>query len=91
MTAVPATQGWWDVALVTEMRMPPGRIQPDQDGVLRLRLVGHPPPQGSAASQRAANPASDSVTAALTLSNEALADIREVIITGAGNAVSLRR
>ena len=31
------------------------------------------------------------MTAALTLSNEALADIREVIITGAGNAVSLRR
>lgn len=91
VTAVPATQGWWDVALVTEMRMPPGRIQPDQDGVLRLRLVGHPPPQGSAASRRAANPASDSVTAALTLSNEALADIREVIISGAGNAVSLRR
>lgn len=54
VTAVPTTQGWWDVALVTEMRMPPGRIQPDQDGVLRLRLVGHPLPR--AAQHRGARP-----------------------------------
>src|SRR5690606_24459587 len=33
------TKGWWDVELVTETPQPEGRYQPDEDGVLRLRLV----------------------------------------------------
>lgn len=91
VTGLPATKGWWKVALVTEVPMPPGRIAPDENGVLRLRLVGHPPATDSAEARMAPNPASDTVTVAMTLSNETLAKIREVVITGANNAVTLRR
>lgn len=91
VTGLPATKGWWKVALVTEVPMPPGRITPDENGVLRLRLVGNPPAAGSAEARMAPHPASDTVTVAMTLSNETLANIREVVITGATNAVTLRR
>lgn len=91
VTGLPATKGWWKVALVTEVPMPPGRITADATGVLRLRLVGNPPVAGSAEARMAPHPASDTVTAAMTLSNAAMANIREVVITGAGNAVTLRR
>ena len=90
VTAVPATQGWWDVALVTEMRMPPGRIQPDQDGVLRLRLVGVPPAPGSAAALPA-RPGVDDITAAMALSSVQLSRMVAVEITSTSNVVRLGR
>ncbi|SMO55200.1 hypothetical protein [Paracoccus laeviglucosivorans] len=89
VTGLPATKGWWDVALVTEVAMPSGRIRPDENGVLRLRLVGNPPDPSSATARLAVNPASDTVTVAMTLSHEALAGLTQVVITG-GNAVTLR-
>ncbi len=91
VTGLAATKGWWDVALITEQPMPPGRILADANGVLRLRLVGNPPPANQPHTRVAPNPASDTVTVAMTLSNATLADLREVVITGAGNAVTLRR
>ncbi|MTH77485.1 hypothetical protein GL286_07085 [Paracoccus aestuariivivens] len=91
VTAIPATKGWWDVALITEEPLPKGRIRADDTGVLRLRLVGYPPQQNSAASRSAANPASDTITAALTISKEALAGINQVVISGSGNAVTLNK
>lgn len=91
VTGLAATKGWSKVALVTEVPMPPGRIHGDDTGVLRLRLVGNPPAAGSYEASHAANPASDTLTVALTLPSEALSDINQVVITGAGNAVSLRR
>ncbi|MDS9468400.1 hypothetical protein RGQ15_12560 [Paracoccus sp. MBLB3053] len=91
VTTVPASKGWWDLALVTEQPMPRGRIRPDEFGVLRLRLVGNPPPAGSLAARSTPNPASDTATVGLTLSNETLARVREVVISGAGNAVTLRK
>ncbi|MCJ1901091.1 MULTISPECIES: hypothetical protein [Paracoccus] len=91
VTGLAASKGWWDVALVTEVPTPRGRIRPDQDGVLRLRLVGKPPLPDTFAAANPPQPASDTVTVALTLPNAALADLREVVITGAGNAITLRR
>lgn len=91
VTGLAATKGWSKVALVTEVPMPPGRIRGDDNGVLRLRLVGNPPAPGSYEASHAANPASDTLTVALTLPSEALAGINQVVVSGAGNAVSLRR
>lgn len=91
VTGLAASKGWWNVALVTETPMPRGRIRPDENGVLRLRLVGNPPKAGTALAATPANPASDTVTVALTIPNAVLSDLREVVISGAGNAVSLRR
>ena len=88
--ALPTTKGWWNVELVTEVPMPRGRIRPDENGELRLRLVGNPPAPDTPAAASPANPASDTITVGLTLSNAALANLREVVITSAGNAVSLR-
>lgn len=90
VTALPATKGWWDLELVTEAVMPGDRIRPDDYGVLRLRLVGNPPNAEDLAGQSAPNPASDSATVALTLPHEALRNLREVVISGASNSVSLR-
>lgn len=90
VTGLPATKGWWDVELVTEVAMPSGRVRADQNGVLRLRLVGNPPAPDSVTAGRAPNPASDTVTAAMTLSNEALTGLTQVVITAAGNTVTLR-
>lgn len=91
VNAIAATKGWWDVALITEEPLPRGRIRADDSGVLRLRLVGYPPTEGSRESRSAPNPASDTLTVGMTLSNEALAGIRQVVITGAGNTVTLNK
>ncbi|WP_041527161.1 hypothetical protein [Paracoccus aminophilus] len=91
VTALPATKGWWAMKLVTEVPMPAGRIHADDTGVLRLRLVGLPPLDNSFEAATPADLRSDSVTVSLTLSHEALDGLREVVITGATNAVSIKR
>ena len=91
VTGLGASKGWWDVALITEVPMPEGRIHPDENGVLRLRLVGNPPQPDTFAAANPPNPASDLITVSMTLSNANLTNLREVVITGAGNAVTLRR
>lgn len=89
VTAVAPTKGWWDVALVAETPQPAGRVRPDADGVLRLRLVGSPPPADSAAARLPAQPAVDTLTVAFPLSSTALRDIGSVTVTGGTNAISL--
>ena len=37
------------------------------------------------------NPASDTITVGMTLSHASLTNLREVVISGAGNAITLRR
>lgn len=90
VTGLGASKGWWDVQLVTEVPMPPGRVRPDENGVLRLRLVGKPPLPDTFAAANPPNPATDSITAAMTIPNGVLPSLREVVISGAGNAVTLR-
>ena len=90
VTGLAASKGWWNVALVTEVPMPSGRIRPDENGVLRLRLVGKPPLPDTFAAANPPNPASDPITAALTIPNTVLPSLRQVVVSGAGNAITLR-
>ncbi len=85
------TKGWWDVELVTETPQPEGRYQPDEDGVLRLRLVGNPPLAGSVEARTPADPRVDSITVALPLSHVAMAGVTQVQVTAMQNTVTLRR
>ncbi|WP_313350941.1 hypothetical protein [Paracoccus sp. (in: a-proteobacteria)] len=91
VTGLAGSKGWWDVALVTEVPMPKGRIRPDENGVLRLRLVGKPPLPDTFAAANPPSPASDMVTVALTIPNAAVTELREVVITSATNIITLRR
>lgn len=85
------TKGWWGAKLVTEVPQPEGRLRPDENGVLRLRFVGLPPLDNTFEAANAAQPGVDTLRVSMTVSNEALAGIREVVITGGTNAVTLRR
>ena len=89
VTAIAPTKGWWDVALVTQTPQPAGRVRPDADGVLRLRLVGAPPPPDSPAARMPAQPGTDTLTLAFPIGSPALRDIGSVIVTGGTNAISL--
>ena len=90
VTALPATRGWWNAALVTETPQPEGQLRPDADGVLRLRLVASPPLAESALAATPARPGPDTLTAAVAVSHAELAAITGVVVAGAGNAVTLR-
>lgn len=91
VTGLGPTKGWWDAALIPEVPQAAGRLRPDENGVLRLRFVANPPLEGSPDARLPANPEVDSITAALALSNIRMAGINQIVITGAGNAISLRR
>ncbi|MDN3711649.1 hypothetical protein QWZ10_07080 [Paracoccus cavernae] len=91
VTALPRTKGWWAMKLITEVPMPEGRIRPDENGVLRLRLVGLPPLANTFEASAPADPRSDTATVAMTFSHEALSGLRQVVITGANNSVSISR
>lgn len=90
VTAMPPTKGWWNVALVNETARPGGRMLPDSDGVLRLRLVGTPPPNDTPAARMPAQAGADSVTVALPVSASMLSRISSVVVTGAANAIPLK-
>lgn len=89
VTAMPPTKGWWNVELVSETPRPAGRVLPDPDGVLRLRLVGAPPAEDAPAARMAAQPGPDTLTVALPISSSVLSQMDSVIVTGAANAISL--
>lgn len=89
VTAMPPTKGWWNVELVTATPRPGDRVLPDPDGVLRLRLVGAPPPADSPAARMPAQPGADTLTVALPISASVLSRMGSVEVTGAANAISL--
>lgn len=91
VTAMTPTKGYSGVALETARPQPAGRISPDADGVLRLRMVGQPPAADSPAARLPARPETDLITAALSLSAVQLSRISAVEISGAANQVTLRR
>jgi hypothetical protein len=91
VTGMAPSKGYSQVALITARPQPSGRAAPDEDGILRLRLVGVPPLPDSAQATIAAAPATDTLTAGLALSNIQLARIRAVEISGAANVVRLNR
>ncbi|WCR11871.1 hypothetical protein JHW45_05780 [Paracoccus stylophorae] len=91
VTAMAPTKGYSLVELVTTRPSPGGRILPDPDGVLRLRMVGVPPLPDSPAARMPARPETDLITAAMALSSIQLARITAVEIASASNVVTLRR
>lgn len=90
-TANAPTKGYHDAALITLRPHPGGRIEPDEDGVLRLRFVAVPPHPSDPVASLPANPAVDSLTAALSLPAIVVARISSVEISGAANTITLRR
>lgn len=91
VTAMAPTKGYSLVELITARPQPAGRISPDSDGVLRLRLVGLPPATDNPAARLPARPETDAIHVALSLSNTQLAPITSVEIVSATNIVTLRR
>lgn len=85
------TQGWWNAELVSNTQQATGKMLPDPDGVLRLRLLAVPPQPGTPDAMRAARPGADTISAAVTLSWAELRRIDAVEITGAANAITLQR
>lgn len=77
-TGLPATQGYWDGALLTD-----GPV----DGKITYRFVLVPPPQPN----RVSTERSREVTVAAFIGNIELQDVREIVVQGAGNARSSRR
>lgn len=90
VTALPATKGWWALKLIPEVPQPEGRLTPDMDGVLRLRLVGLPPLANTLDGASPAVPPTDTATVGITISNEGMVGLRQVVISGATNSVTLR-
>lgn len=91
VTAMAPSKGYYDAGLVAETPSPTGRLHADADGTLRLRFVARPPAAASPYRAMPASPQTDQITAAVTLSHIALASIRRVQITGAGNAISISK
>lgn len=91
VTGMAPTKGYWRAGLVAETPDPTGRLRPDAEGILRLRFVAIPPRPGDTAARMPANEATDTITAAVTLPATTLVRVRQVVITGAGNAVTLAR
>ncbi|MDB6179622.1 hypothetical protein PAF17_19340 [Paracoccus sp. Z330] len=91
VTAMTPTKGYSSVELITARAQPAGRISPDSDGVLRLRLVGRPPAPDNPAAGLIARPETDGINTALALSSTQLAPIIRVEITSAANAITLTK
>lgn len=85
------TKGYHSAALVTARPQPSGRLQPDPDGVLRLRFVAVPPAPQTVAARLPANPEVDTIKTALAISSTQLGPIARVEIAGASNIVTLGR
>jgi hypothetical protein len=84
-TGLPQTQGWWDAELIAENDGQP------VNGVLRLRFVVAEPTPGTPVASRVSSPQSREVTAALFLSEFKLAEVRQILVTGLGNARTVSR
>lgn len=91
VSAIAPTKGWHDAGLVNQTAQPQGRIVPDADGVLRLQMLGSPPPAGSPDARLVANPGADTITAALPISAAELRNIGAVTVSGGLNAVTIQR
>ncbi|MDO5606141.1 MAG: hypothetical protein Q4G25_13365 [Paracoccus sp. (in: a-proteobacteria)] len=83
-------KGWWDLRLVTERAQPAGQLRPDDDGILRLVLVGRPPLQGSPEAAMPANPQTDVLNIARPISTVQLSRLRGIEIRSASGVVTLR-
>ncbi|MDO5622386.1 MAG: hypothetical protein Q4G24_13045 [Paracoccus sp. (in: a-proteobacteria)] len=92
VTGLAPTKGWHDAELLPENDQNEAlrRVQPDLDRILRLRFVAAPPPAGSFEASAPANPAVDSITVALPISNLTLSRSRQILVSGANQTLTLR-
>lgn len=91
VTGVAPTKGYHTASLVTARPQPRGRLTADPDGVLRLRFVASPPYADDPDARRAANPAADTITVAMSISHVQLARFSRVEILSATNSIVLGR
>jgi hypothetical protein len=82
---LPPTQGWWGAKLLADNDGKP------VEGVVTYRFVVAWPTPGSADSQRVGPPESREVTAAAFLNNVRLAEVKKIVVVGAGNQRSVSR
>ncbi|MFV0292100.1 MAG: hypothetical protein ACK5II_02300 [Paracoccus sp. (in: a-proteobacteria)] len=83
-------KGWWDLELITERAQLSDQLRPDDDGILRLILLGHPPLPNSPESHMPANPQVDVLNIALPLSTIQLSRLRGIEIRSAQGRVTLK-
>ena len=67
------------------------QLQPDPDGVLRLRFVASPPPVDNPVAALPANPTTDAITVALPISFLRLSRLSAIQIEGGDRVVTLTR
>ncbi|PTV97638.1 hypothetical protein C8J27_101755 [Rhodobacter aestuarii] len=84
-TGMPPTQGWWGADLLAENDGSP------VDGVMTYRFVAAWPNPGSPAGQRISTPESREITAAAFINNVKLAQVKKVVVIGAGNQRAVSR
>ena len=82
-------KGYHSAELVRAQLRPGNKLQPDDDGVLRLRFVAVPPEAG--APRLAADPVRDPITVALPFSAQRLSRLNAIEIEGANQVITLRR
>ncbi|WP_405403610.1 hypothetical protein [Paracoccus sp. Ld10] len=84
-------KGYHSAALVRSVPRSGDQLQPDADGVLRMRFVASPPPAGSAAASMPANTATDTITVALPISFLRLSRLSAIQIEGGDRVITLTR
>lgn len=90
VTGFAPVKGWYDLEIKTERVQPAKQLRPDDDGILRLVLVGSPPLPGSPEAAMRANPQVDRLNVALPISNVQLSRLRGIEVRSATGGVSLR-
>lgn len=84
-TGLTPTQGWWGAKLLAENNGKP------VDGVMTYRFVVAWPDPGSPAASRVSTAQSREVTAAAFITNVRLAEVKKVVVIGAGNQRAISR
>ncbi|WBU58157.1 hypothetical protein [Paracoccus sediminicola] len=82
-------KGWFGLELITERIQPAEQLRPDDDGILRLVLVGYPPLLEEGAAPLAANPQADILNVALPISTIELSRLRGIQIRSGAGITSL--
>lgn len=83
-------KGYHSAALVRTVARPGDPLQPDADGVLRLRFVAVPPAADTPAARLPASAAADSITVALPISARRLSRLTAIEIEGGDRLITLR-
>lgn len=84
-------KGYHSAALVRSVPRSGDQLQPDPDGVLRLRFVASPPVADNPAAALPANPVTDTITVALPISFLRLSRLSAIQVEGGDRMITLTR